>query len=85
MQAAPNVTMGQMGHGPMDNRQTYNQHQSMPMQSMQTGPGTHMGAQWQQAGPRGGSQQNPNLMSQLQRQLSGNSNQQMNQYNQGHY
>jgi len=79
MQAAPNVTMGQLG--PMDNRgQTYNQPNTI--HGMQTAGGPHMNPQWQQTGPR---QQQPNPgLSQLQRQLSGNS-QQHNPYHQPPY
>ncbi|XP_054168464.1 mediator of RNA polymerase II transcription subunit 12-like protein isoform X2 [Oppia nitens] len=72
MQAAPNVTMGQMSQP-----NQFNQNNSMQQMVSNTG-GPHMN-QWQTSGQR--PQQ---MVSQLQRQLSGN-NQQHNTYHQNQY
>ena len=76
MQAAPNVTMGQMA--PIDNRPTtFNQNN---MQGMSNTGAPHMN-QWQNPGQR---PQQP-MVSQLQRQLSGGNQQPHNPYHQNQY
>jgi len=79
MQAAPNVTMGQLG--PMDRANAYNQPNNI--QSMPNAGAPHMN-QWQQQGVRPQQQSVP-VLSQLQRQLSAGNTQQHNPYHQGQY